>query len=177
MATRVVRSAELSGWGSWGLKYVFKTMKGCWRNGLWNSMKKFHYTGELKWGTFVGEDKLGNKYYQDWDESINRDRWVDYADPSNVNASQIPPEWHSWLHHVTDTPGQSPEVIALTPKYKKAHMPNLTGTQKAYNPPNYILNPGNYSKRKSTSPISNFGAHNRHVPLEPPPQTTPPPSG
>jgi NADH:ubiquinone oxidoreductase subunit len=31
-----------------------------------------------------------------------RHRWVDYADTENYNASSVPPEWHGWLHHITD---------------------------------------------------------------------------
>jgi len=157
MASRLTRLYNCSGYKSWGWPYVSKTVRACWKNGIWATMKKYHYTGEIKWGTFVGEDKLGNKYYQDWEESIVRDRWVDYADPKNVNASQVPAEWHTWLHHITDTPGQSPELIALTPKYKQLHTPNLTGTPRAYNPPNYILNPQNYSKRKTQTPVSQYG--------------------
>lgn len=25
-----------------------------------------------------------------------------YADQSNYNASAVPPEWHAWLHHISD---------------------------------------------------------------------------
>lgn len=34
-------------------------------------------------------------------------RWVEYAGKKNfymVDASFIAPEWHGWLHHVTDEP-------------------------------------------------------------------------
>ena len=28
-----------------------------------------------------------------------------YADIHNYDAAMVPPEWHSWLHHMTDAPG------------------------------------------------------------------------
>ena len=42
------------------------------------------------------------RYYQaEGSVLLGRDRWVEYAD-GDVNATQVPPEWHSWLHHSTD---------------------------------------------------------------------------
>jgi NADH:ubiquinone oxidoreductase subunit len=38
-----------------------------------------------------------------------RHRWVEYADAVDYDASSVPPEWHGWLHHITDhTPEQVP---------------------------------------------------------------------
>lgn len=34
-----------------------------------------------------------------------RHRWVEYASKSRYNASQVPPEWHGWLHYITDRTG------------------------------------------------------------------------
>lgn len=34
-----------------------------------------------------------------------RHRWVEYASKNRYNASQVPPEWHGWLHHITDRTG------------------------------------------------------------------------
>lgn len=34
-----------------------------------------------------------------------RHRWVEYAEKSRYNASQVPPEWHGWLHFITDHTG------------------------------------------------------------------------
>jgi len=34
--------------------------------------------------------------------SSGRHRWVEYADNGNYNASAVPPEWHSWLHYISD---------------------------------------------------------------------------
>jgi len=40
-----------------------------------------------------------------------RHRWVEYAEKTRYNASQVPAEWHGWLHFITDHTGD--EVIIL----------------------------------------------------------------
>ena len=39
------------------------------------------------------------------DKFVGRHRWVEYAQKGRYNASQVPPEWHGWLHHITDHTG------------------------------------------------------------------------
>ena len=46
----------------------------------------------ILFGKFVGQDYLGNKYY----ESKSGKRWVIYS--SEIDASKIPVEWYSWIH-------------------------------------------------------------------------------
>lgn len=36
---------------------------------------------------------------------VGRHRWVEYAAKGRYNASQVPAEWHGWLHFVTDYTG------------------------------------------------------------------------
>lgn len=53
---------------------------------------------ELKHGTLVGTDDLGNKYYENNRYFYGRNRWVDYAQDTfakkwEFNASQVPAEW------------------------------------------------------------------------------------
>ena len=77
-------------------------------------------------GKFVGDDELGNKYY----ESKNGKRWVIYAD--TIDASKIPVEWYSWMHF---TPNKIERTHNLN-KYdwQKPHQAILTVTDKAYYP-------------------------------------------
>uniref|UniRef100_A0A1I7W0R1 UBX domain-containing protein n=1 Tax=Loa loa TaxID=7209 RepID=A0A1I7W0R1_LOALO len=87
----------------------FQIVKGC--GGWIGFMKKRYLMDETRIGKFMGEDKFGNKYYEDNSYFIPRNRWVEY--PEHVwldyDASQIPAEWHMWLHHITDeTPVQNP---------------------------------------------------------------------
>jgi len=96
-------------------------------------------------GDLVGEDKFGNRYYESQKGNANipiaekawRDRWVELG-PKKTNASQVPPEWHAWLHHTTDKPGQEVAKLAEQ-RIRLEHHENLTGTKQAYTPPDYIL--------------------------------------
>lgn len=108
----------------------------------------FSWWGGNTWGTrvtlwcqgeYVGGDELGNRYYRQragrkGPFGLQR-RWVVYR--NLAEASQVPAEWHAWLHHMVDTP---PTEEAYTPKpWQKPHKPNLTGTGEAYRPKGSIL--------------------------------------
>lgn len=88
-------------------------------------------------GELVGTDSLGNRYYRDPKARRgNREkRWVVYN--GEVEASRVPPEWHMWLHHTTDTV-PSAETSRRKP-WQKPHQPNLSGTVNAYLPPGHAL--------------------------------------
>ena len=77
-------------------------------------------------GKFVGQDEFGNRYY----ENRKGKRWVIYK--GEIDASKIPVEWFSWIHH---TPNKIEKSHKLN-KYdwQKPHQPNLTGTDSAYYP-------------------------------------------
>jgi NADH:ubiquinone oxidoreductase subunit len=80
----------------------------------------------------VGEDALGNVYWQGGTDpnGLTR-RWVIYN--GSNDASRIPPEWFSWLHHQIDT---APDQALPAPReWQKAWEPNQTGTRLAYRPP------------------------------------------
>ena len=53
----------------------------------------------------MGTDAAGNRYYVQSKGvgplGVPR-RWVIYKDLAE--ASQIPPEWHGWMHFTVDTP-------------------------------------------------------------------------
>lgn len=92
----------------------------------------------------VGHDSSGNRYYSGSPrKGYNRDRrWVVYkGDPE---ASNVPPEWHGWLHHQTDeVPADSG---SFRRSWQKPHRPNLTGTNAAYRPPGHVLAGGRRDK-------------------------------
>ncbi|GAB4821394.1 hypothetical protein N2152v2_008440 [Parachlorella kessleri] len=53
----------------------------------------------------VGMDQFGNKYYENSEKQIVRDRWVVYAGATHYNTQEpttVPAEWHGWLNHSTD---------------------------------------------------------------------------
>ena len=91
-----------------------------------------------KHGRFVGADDFGNRYY------VQRRgvgplgtprRWVIYKNLSE--ASQVPPEWHGWLHHTVDTPPTEEEYQAK--HWQQPHLANRTGSAEAYRPSGSIL--------------------------------------
>jgi NADH:ubiquinone oxidoreductase subunit len=93
-------------------------------------------------GVQVGSDSQGNTYYKDRTEDR---RWVMYN--GVIEASRIPPEWHAWLHGMTDAP---PSVQPLPTKpWEKPHQPNMTGTEGAYHPPG-SLDGGARTRAKAT---------------------------
>jgi NADH:ubiquinone oxidoreductase subunit len=78
-------------------------------------------------GRKVGSDPYGNVYYG---AKKGGRRWVIYKGEND--ASRIPPEWHSWLHHQIDAPPD--EALPPAPKFLREAEPNLTGTARAYRP-------------------------------------------
>ncbi len=85
----------------------------------------------LRRGAHAGVDSLGNHYFQQR-ATINgarARRWVVYAH-SGTDASVVGPEWHAWLHYLTDEP--LPHTSRLP--WQKPHQANLTGTPASYRP-------------------------------------------
>jgi len=84
-------------------------------------------------GVKVGEDDMGNIYYRTKDD---KRRWVCYKDAPE--ASQVPPDWHGWLHFTWDEPPT--ESPLEHKKWEKPHHENLTGTEMAYAPAGSLRN-------------------------------------
>ncbi len=85
----------------------------------------------LRGKTKVGEDALGNVYYQGGTDTNGQPRrWVIYQGAND--SSRVPPDWFSWLRHlIDDVPDQAlPQARA----WEKPAIPNLTGTALAYRP-------------------------------------------
>ena len=78
----------------------------------------------ILFGKLVGQDSFGNKYY----ESKNGKRWVIYSD--EIDASKIPVEWFSWIHHTNNKIEKNHELKKYS--WQKPHQPNRTGTDNAY---------------------------------------------
>ena len=76
-------------------------------------------------GKYIGSDEFGNKYYS----NSKKKTWVIYK--NNVEASKIPPEWHSWIHFLKDN---TPSHDARKFSWQKEHQENLTGTKRAHKP-------------------------------------------
>jgi len=92
-------------------------------------------------GSYVGEDFIGNKYYRAKARKnySHERRWVRYTS-ENVEASEVPPEFHGWLHHQTNEFPKSKS--GYRKPWQKSHVPNLTGTSLAYQPTGHQLQSG-----------------------------------
>ncbi|XP_059537956.1 NADH dehydrogenase [ubiquinone] 1 alpha subcomplex subunit 12 isoform X1 [Myotis daubentonii] len=69
-------------------------------NGLRGWLRMLFRANDVRVGTLVGEDKYGNKYYEDNKQFFGRHRWVIYTTEMNgrntfwdVDGSMVPPEW------------------------------------------------------------------------------------
>ena len=80
----------------------------------------------LLFGKFVGEDKLGNKYY----ESKSGKRWIVYN--GEIEASKIPNEWYSWMHYINNNIQNLHQIKKYD--WQKEHLPNQTGMESSYHP-------------------------------------------
>ena len=87
------------------------------------TVNTFIYT--LFTGKFVGRDEFGSKYYT----NSKGKRWVIYK--NKVESSKISPEWHLWIHFLTNN---IPSANPIKFKWQKKHDENLTGTTKAHKP-------------------------------------------
>ena len=90
-------------------------------------------------GKRVGNDEFGNKYYC----NSKGKRWVVYK--NNVESSKIPPEWHQWIHFVTN---KKPSDNIRKFSWQKKHEENLTGTPRAYKPEGSLANESKKNMKK-----------------------------
>jgi NADH:ubiquinone oxidoreductase subunit len=105
---------------------IFKNIFTWWEGatfGTWLSTKTS--------GVEMGQDQLGNVYYQSRGlENGKIRRWVMYAGAND--ASRVPPEWHGWLHYTLD---DIPDRGLPAPRaFERPATANLTGTADAYRP-------------------------------------------
>ena len=86
-------------------------------------------------GKKIGQDEFGNKYYEAKARpNMNHTRrWVIYV--GGYDATQVPPEWHGWLHHQTDDVPSAQNANRRT--WQQPYEANQTFTDQAYHPPGY----------------------------------------
>merc|ERR1712121_183865 len=104
------------------------------QGGFKAALYKLYRNDDIKKGVCVGEDKCGNKYFQNNFYFMGRSRWVEYNYDKGLeyDGSQIPAEWFGWLHYKTDTtPHEKPPVQY---KWLKPHKENMSGTSEAWMP-------------------------------------------
>jgi NADH:ubiquinone oxidoreductase subunit len=93
-------------------------------------------------GRFIGSDQYNNKYYVGKTrKGYTKERRFVRFENGVPEASQIPPEFHGWLHHQTDKFPDANQASYRKP-WQKPHTQNLTGTTLAYRPDGAVLNGG-----------------------------------
>ncbi len=93
----------------------------------WNKQTLGTFLKTLFFGTYVGKDKFGNKYYK----SKNNERWVIYS--KEVEATKINSDWYLWMHHTIDKiPSENDNERRFS--WQKDHLENKTGTKESYKP-------------------------------------------
>ena len=78
-------------------------------------------------GVLVGTDDQGNKYYKNKNDTK---RWVIYN--SIIESTLVNPEWNNWLRYTSLSKPSEFEKY----EWQIDHLPNLTGTNSAYDPEN-----------------------------------------
>ncbi|KAF7353081.1 NADH dehydrogenase [ubiquinone] 1 alpha subcomplex subunit [Mycena venus] len=110
-------------------------LRSIYRVGFRAWWRQLQYIGDAKSGRFVGQDQFGNKYFENYnaeEEVPGRQRWVDFAQ-HHYHASQVPPEWHSWISHIRkDPPTEDAMMTASRQPWQQPWTENLTGTRGAY---------------------------------------------
>ena len=92
----------------------------------WNQQTLGTRIQTFLFGKFVGKDSYGNRYY----ENKTGKRWVIYS--GEIDATKIPDEWYSWMHHTKNKIENEHELKKYT--WQKEHVTNKTGTDKSYHP-------------------------------------------
>ena len=96
----------------------------------WHRQTVSTFIHTLLTGKLVGKDEFGNKYYS----NSKGKRWVIYK--NRVESSKIPPEWHLWIHFLTNN---KPSNNPIKFKWQKKHRENLTGTVNAHKPDGSLI--------------------------------------
>lgn len=134
---RTIRSIWRVGPREWWrqLQYI-----GDAKSGTYVGMDRYEYPVLVLCCSTAVPDRFGNRYYENLNAkeevpgepytprmpivNINvisgRHRWVDLAQ-HEFNASQVPPEWHSWISHIRkDPPTEDSVMKAMEPRWEAA---------------------------------------------------------
>ena len=95
----------------------------------WNGQTLGTRLQTIFFGKLVGEDELGNKYYQ----NKKGKRWVIYSD--EIDATKIPVEWYSWMHFTPNRIEKNHDLKKYD--WQREHLPNQTGSENSYHPKKY----------------------------------------
>ena len=92
----------------------------------WNRQTFGTFLKTLLYGSYVGKDEFGNKYYK----SRKNERWVVYF--GNIEATKISSDWYMWIHHTVDKIPSENDTKKHS--WQKSHLENQTGSKNSYKP-------------------------------------------
>jgi NADH:ubiquinone oxidoreductase subunit len=110
-----------------------RTLRNIRKVGIKDYLVQMWYIGDTKHGRLVGEDRAGNKFFENEEELPLRTRWVQYA-KHDFDAGQIEPGWHAWMSYMVDkAPSQDPSLSAGNRAFESSKpIPNFTMSQGAF---------------------------------------------
>ena len=98
----------------------------------WNKQTFGTFLKTLFFGTYVGKDEYGKKYFK----SKNNERWVIYS--NKIEATKITSDWYLWMHHtINNIPDEKDKKKYL---WQKNHLENQTGSKNSFKPTKIIKN-------------------------------------
>ena len=106
----------------------------------WHNQTLGTFLKTLFYGTYVGKDEFGNKYYQ----SKKNERWVIYS--HNIEATKITTDWYLWIHHTVDKIPEEKDQKKYS--WQKKHLENQTGSKNSFRPTK--INKDNIQKKYET---------------------------
>ncbi|PHH93345.1 hypothetical protein CDD83_5899 [Cordyceps sp. RAO-2017] len=118
-----------------------RTLRNLRKVGIKDYFRQLLYIGDTKSGRLVGQDRAGNKFFENNEELPLRTRWVEYA-KHDYDAAQIEPGWHAWMSYMVDRPPTEDALLA----------PGRRPFEKAVPVPNYTMTRGAFKTYSTTKP-------------------------
>ncbi|KAF2205147.1 NDUFA12-domain-containing protein [Delitschia confertaspora ATCC 74209] len=113
---------------------LLRTFRNLRRIGLKEYGHQLQNIGDTKYGALIGQDRYGNKYYENLEEELPlRTRWVDYKD-KEYDPSQIEPGWRAWMSYMVDAPPNQDPILQRKQRVwePEEHRPTLTFNRSAF---------------------------------------------
>ncbi|KJZ71283.1 hypothetical protein HIM_09356 [Hirsutella minnesotensis 3608] len=116
---------------------ISRTLRNLRKVGIKDYFRQMLYIGDTKHGQLIGQDRAGNKFFENTEELPLRTRWVEFA-KHDYDAAQMEPGWHAWMSYMVDKPPSQDALLQPgTRPFEKPHaIPNYTmsrGAFKTYN--------------------------------------------
>ncbi|KOS17184.1 NADH dehydrogenase 1 alpha subcomplex subunit 12 [Escovopsis weberi] len=124
---------------------ITRTLSNLRKVGIKDYFRQMLYIGDTKWGTLIGTDRAGNKFFENNEELPLRTRWVEYA-KHDYDAVHIEPGWHAWMSYAVDKPPTEDALLVTGGRVTEPRVPR----------PNYTMTRGAFKTYNTTK--SKFSA-------------------